>query len=260
MTSRMDWGLGRYEDTARALEPASARVVDLARLVPGERVLDIGYGTGNAALCAARAGAETVGLDPAARLIEVARERAAAEGAEIDFVVGQAESLPFDDASFDVVLSVFGVIFTADPERAIREMLRVLRPDGRALLSAWLPTGTIATLMGVFGRAMAAATGSAPQRFAWHERDAVAEVAGRYGASVDAYDGEIQFSGESPEAYFAAEEQNHPMSVASRPLLEGAGLYDEVRREGVAVLLDGNQDPTGFRVTSPYRVLELRPQ
>src|SRR6476469_977138 len=187
----MDWGLGRYEETARALEPASAHVVDLAQLVRGERVLDIGCGTGNAALCAARAGGEIVGLDPAVLLIEVARERAAAEGFEIDFVVGQAESLPFDDATFDVVMSVFGVIFTADPDRAIREMLRVLRPNGRALVSAWVPTGTIAELMGVFGRAMAAATGSTPQRFAWHEREAVAEVAGRYGASVDAYDGEI---------------------------------------------------------------------
>jgi SAM-dependent methyltransferase len=192
-------------------------------------------------------------------LIEVARERAAAEGAEAQFVVGQAESLPFDDATFDVVLSVFGVIFTADPERAISEMLRVLQPAGRALVSAWLPTGTIASLMGVFGSAAAAATGSAPERFAWHDLEAVAEVARRHGGSVEAHDGEIQFSGASPEAYFAAEEQNHPMSIAFRPLLEGAGLYDEVRREGIAVLRDGNEDPTGFRVTSPYRVLELRP-
>lgn len=256
----MDWGLGRYEDTARALEPASAYVVELAKLTRGERVLDIGCGTGNAALGAARAGAEIVALDPAVRLIEVARERAAAEGVEIDFVVGQAESLPFEDATFDVVLSVFGVIFTADPEGAIREMLRVLRPNGRVFVSAWVPTGTIAELMGVFGRAMAAATGSTPQRFAWHDRDAVAEVAGRYGATVDIYDGEIQFSGESPEAYFAAQEENHPMSLAARPLLQGAGLYDEVGREGVAVLRSGNLDPAGFRVTSPYRVLELRPQ
>ena len=173
----MDWGLGRYEDTASALEPASVQVVDLARLVPGERLLDIGCGTGNAALRAARAGAETTGLDPAARLIEVAGERAAAEGVDADFVVGHAESLPFDDATFDVVLSVFGVIFTADPERAIGEMLRVLRPNGRALVAAWLPTGTIANLMGVIGRATAAATGPAPLRFAWHELDAVAEAA-----------------------------------------------------------------------------------
>ena len=128
----VELGLGRYEETARALEPASAHVVDLARLVPGERVLDIGCGTGNAALRAARAGTETIGLDPASRLIEVARERAAAEGAEAHFVVGQAESLPFDDATFDVVISVFGVIFTADPEGAISEMLRVLQPAGES--------------------------------------------------------------------------------------------------------------------------------
>ena len=254
----MDWGLGRYEDTARQLEPASAHVVRLARVAAGERLLDVGCGTGNAALLAVQAGAEVVGVDPASRLIGVARERASAEGVDVDFVVGDAESLPFEDASFDVVLSVFGVIFTDDPELAIGEVLRVLRPGGRALISAWVPTGTIATLMGVFGRAIAAATGVAPQRFAWHDREVVAELAPCRQWSVSAADCEIQFSGESPEAYFASQERHHPMSVASRPLLENAGVYDDVRREGIAVLRDGNQDPNAFRVTSPYRVLELR--
>lgn len=256
----MDWGLGRYEDTAQQLEPASAHVVELARLVPGERVLDLGCGTGNAALLAARAGAATIGLDPSARLIGVARERAATERADPEFLVGQAESLPFDDAAFDVVVSVFGVIFSTEPERAISEMLRVLRPRGRALVSAWLPTGPIATLMDVFGRAMAAVIGPAPPRFAWHEPHAVAQVARPHGASVHAYEGEIQFSGGSPEGYFETQAQSHPVSVASRRLLEDAGLYDEVTREATAVLRDGNEDPTAFRVTSPYRVLELRRQ
>lgn len=253
----MDWGLGRYEHTARDLEPASAHVVDLAQLVPGERVLDVGCGTGNAALLAARAGAETTGLDPAARLLEVATERAAAEDLAARFVIGHAEMLPFDDGTFDVVLSVFGVIFTPDPERAIGELLRVLRPNGRALVSAWVPTGTISNLMAVFGRAAFTATGASPSRFPWHDAAAVADVAARHGAGVDAFDGEVQFNGESPEAYYEAQEQNHPMSLGLRPVIEGAGLYDEVRREGIAVLRDGNEDPSAFRVTSPYRVLEL---
>ena len=108
---------------------------------------------------------------------------------------GGAESLPFPDASFDLVVSVFGVIFTAEPERAVGEMLRVLRPDGRVLIAAWLPTGAIATLMGCVARAVAAATSeSVPERFAWHDRDIVAEIALRHGARVDAHDGEVQFS------------------------------------------------------------------
>ena len=256
----LDWGLGQYETTARALEPVSAHVIELARITGGERVLDVGCGTGNAALLAARAGAEAVGVDPAERLVSVARARASADGLEARFVAGQAESLPFDDASFDVVLSVFGVIFAADPERAIAELLRVVRPTGRVLIAAWLPAGTISTLMGVFGRAMAAATGTVPRRFAWHDPDAVAQVATRHDAVVDAHEGAIRFEGESPETYFATEEANHPMSLAFRPLLEQAGLYEEVRREGIAVLRDGNEDAARFCVTSPYRVVELRPQ
>ena len=254
----MDWGVGRYEDTARQLEPVSAHVVRLAGLVPGDRLLDVGCGTGNAALLAAQAGAEVVGVDPAPRLLGVARERAAAAGVSPEFVVGSAESLPFPDASFDLAVSIFGVIFAAEPERAIGEMLRVLRPGGRVLIAAWLPTGAIATLMGCIARAVAAATNEpVPERFAWHDRDTVAEIALRHGARVDTHDGEIQFRGESPEAYFAAQDASHPHSVASRALLESAGLYDDVRLEGIAALRDWNEDPEAFRVTSSYRVLEL---
>src|SRR4051794_5019996 len=125
--AEMDWGTGRYEETARQLEPASERVVALAGLVPGERLLDVGCGTGNAALLAARAGADVVGVDPATRLLAVARERAAASGVDAEFVEGRAEALPFADGYFDVAISVFGVIFADDPEGAIEEMLRVVQ-------------------------------------------------------------------------------------------------------------------------------------
>src|SRR3954464_8532637 len=104
----VDWGGGRYELTAADLEPAAVHVVALAGLQRGERVLDLATGTGNAALLAARAGAETTGLDAAARLIDVARSRARDEGLAVRFEVGDAQELPYEDATFDVVVSVFG--------------------------------------------------------------------------------------------------------------------------------------------------------
>src|SRR4051794_10485019 len=113
----MDWGQGRYERAAADLEPVAERVVALAGLAPGERVLDLGCGTGNVALLMARAGATVTGVDPSERLVSVARERVPDAG----FVIGSAEALPFDDAAFDVVISVFGVVFAADAERALAE-------------------------------------------------------------------------------------------------------------------------------------------
>jgi SAM-dependent methyltransferase len=214
---------------ARQLEPVSAHVVRLAGVVPGERVLDVGCGTGNAALLAAQTGADVVGVDPAVRLLSVARERAEAAGVSADFVPGTAESLPFPDASFDAALSVFGVIFAAEPERAIGEMLRVVRPGGRVLIAAWLPTGTVTTLMGLFR-----SRGCGCDRRAGCPRGSRGTTATssrrlRFGtiARVEAHEGQVQFSGESPEAFFAAQEENHPLSVGSRALLESAGAYDE---------------------------------
>jgi SAM-dependent methyltransferase len=255
----VDWGIGRYERTAAELQPAARRVVKLARLAPGEEVLDIACGTGNGALLAARAGAAATGLDAAPRLIEVARARAAADGVEASFVVGDAQALPFADAGFDVALSIFGVIFAADADRAFAEMLRVLRPGGRALLTAWEPAGAIHEMAAVMARGVSVATGASRPRFAWHDPAAMRRLAARHGASVDFHAGEIAFVGRSPEDYLAAGESEHPLSVAARPLLERAGSYQAVRDQALAVLRDGNEDARRFRATSRYRVVEIRP-
>jgi SAM-dependent methyltransferase len=126
--------------------------------------------------------------------------------------------------SFDVVLSVFAAIFAPSAEEAIGDILRVLRPGGRAFVSAWIPTGTIDAMMRAFGRAIAAATGSTSNPpFSWRDRDAVEEVAAGHGARVAAHDGEVAFVGDSPEAHFAAQEQSHPMALAMQALLERPG-------------------------------------
>jgi SAM-dependent methyltransferase len=253
----VDWSAGEYEKTAAELEPAARRVVELAAIAPGERVLDVACGTGNAAFLAAAAGARVTGLDSAARLVDVARARAAAEGADAEFVVGDALDLPFADGAFDAVVSVFGVVFVPDPERAIAEILRVLAPGGRALLSAWVPDGPIDAMVGVLGRGLVAAGSPSRPRFAWHDPDAVRALAAQHGAAVDAEDGRLTIVGESPEAYFAIGEQHHPMSLAGRPLLERAGTYAALREEAIGALRAGNEDPAAFRVTSPYRVIRL---
>jgi SAM-dependent methyltransferase len=254
----IDWGAGRYERTAAELAPVAERVVSLAGPDPGARVLDLACGTGNAALCAARGGASAIGLDAAPRLIDVARERAASEGTDASFVVGDVQALPFDDASFDVALSIFGVIFAADAAAAFDEMIRVLRPGGRALLSVWIPAGPIDAMVGVLARAMAEATGPPPARFPWHDVEAVTELAGLRGVEARFHAGELSVTAVSPDAYFAANEENHPMSLAGREQLERAGTYASVREQALSMLREGNERPDGFLVSSPYRVIDLR--
>lgn len=253
----IDWGLGDYELTAAELEPAAEHVVALAALSPGDRVLDVATGTGNAALAAARAGATVTGVDASARLVERARERAAESGLEASFSVGDLHELPFAAGSFDCVISVFGVIFAADPQRAAAELLRVLAPDGRCLISIWVPAGPIDAMVGVFMRAVAEATGSRPNRFAWIEKDAIDGLFGPYGVELRWHEGAVQITAGSPEKYLERQ-RSHPMSVAIAPLLERAGSTTAVYEQALEALRAGNEREDGFLATSPYRVLEIR--
>ncbi|HEX2149914.1 MAG TPA: class I SAM-dependent methyltransferase, partial [Actinomycetota bacterium] len=154
-----DWGLGRYELTAVELEPVALRVVAMAAPLRGETVVDIACGTGNAALLAARFKAKVTGFDLTPRLLEVARQRAEAEGLNISFVQGNAEQLSFPDGTFDVALSIFGLIFASSPEKAFSEMVRVLRPGARAFFTVWLPGGPIDSMVNVCVKHVNAATG-----------------------------------------------------------------------------------------------------
>ena len=140
----IDWGDGSYEHTAATLVAASERVADRAAIRAGTRVLDLGSGTGNAALAAARRGGSVVAVEPAQRLLDVARDRAAAENLALTCLRGDASAIPASDGAFDVVLSVFAVIFAPDAEQAASEMVRVLRPGGRIVMTSWTNEGAVA--------------------------------------------------------------------------------------------------------------------
>lgn len=255
----VDWGAGRYETAAAELEPVARAVVERAELAAGDEVVDLACGTGNAALLAAAGGARVVGVDAALRLLDVARERAQAQGVELDLREGDLLALPVHAAAADVVLSVFGVIFAADPALALREIARVLRPGGRALLSAWVPTGPIDAMLGAMSRIVGRiAQAPAPQRFAWSDPVAVAALAAETGLTLEGTtSGELPIRGTSPEAYVAAG-QEHPMALAVRPVIQQAGAEAEVREAMTKVLREANEDPDGFLVHSPYVVHELR--
>jgi SAM-dependent methyltransferase len=252
----LDWGVGRYETTAERLAPAARVVVDTAALQPGERVLDLGCGTGNAALLAAASGARVTGVDPAARLLDVARSRAMSERVDITFLPGQAASLPVGDASADVVLSVFGVIFAPDATAAAAEMSRVETAGGRIVLSAWIPQGTMFEFTSAAGEAVREALGAppSPEPFAWHDRDALSALLAPYGFSVAVAPHALSFTDRSPSAYLDGESRAHPMAIAALAVLEGLGHAEAVRGRLLQILEAGNEDPAGFRITSRYVV------
>jgi SAM-dependent methyltransferase len=135
------WSAGDYPAVARHLEPASMALLDAIGLQPGARVLDVGVGTGNTALEAARRGATVTGIDLTPRQLELAADRAAVEGLSIELHEANAEDIPFPDGAFDAVVSVFAVIFAADHARSAAEMARVCAPGGTVAITTWDRSG-----------------------------------------------------------------------------------------------------------------------
>lgn len=252
----MDWGLGRYESTAGRLAAAAAETVEAADVRAGERVVDVGCGTGNAALLAAARGCEVTGVDPTPRLLDVARARAAAEGLDAAFAQGEAAALPLADDSADAVLSVFAVIFAPDPAAAAAELARVAAPGGRIVLTAWVPEGPIHDYVAIMLSALAEAAGRPPEPppFAWHDRDALTGLFGPLGLAVELSERAIAFTDVSARAYLETELRDHPMAVAGSAVLGRTGRLDEVFERALAVLEAANEDPAAFRVTSRFVV------
>ncbi|HVX32429.1 MAG TPA: methyltransferase domain-containing protein [Solirubrobacterales bacterium] len=138
------WSAGDFSMVGSLVIYASECLAEALAIVPDERVLDVACGSGNGAIAAARrAWGNTVGADFVPALLERARERAAAERLDIEFVEADAQDLPFADASFDVAMSIFGAMFAPDQERAAAELLRVVKPGGRIGMANWTPDGSL---------------------------------------------------------------------------------------------------------------------
>jgi ubiquinone/menaquinone biosynthesis C-methylase UbiE len=172
---------GRYDDISRSIADAIEHAVE--RLAPrtGERILDLATGTGWASRIIAERfpGARVTASDIAEQMLEYARATASTRGLEIDYRHADAERLPFGDASFDGVVSTFGVMFVGKPEAAAAELARVVKPGGRASLSTWTPDGAVAQMFGVMKQFMPPPPQPAPPSpFAWGKRERVTELLG----------------------------------------------------------------------------------
>src|SRR5499433_19029 len=177
------WSSGDYAIVGTTLQIVGESLCEALDLRAGQKVLDVAAGNGNVALAAARRWCDVVATDYVAALLDRARERADAERLRIAFREADAEALPFPDASFDVVVSTFGVMFTPDQDRAAAELVRVCRRGGKIGLANWTPEGFIGQVFKTIGKYLPPPQGvRSPAQ--WGTRERLAELFGAHASSI----------------------------------------------------------------------------
>jgi SAM-dependent methyltransferase len=180
------WASGDFSVVASRIVFQAEYLCETADLQAGWRVLDVATGSGNAALAAARRGCEVVGVDFVPALLERGRLRAEVDHLDVTFLEGDAEDLPFPDASFDAVISIYGVMFAPDHRRAAAELARVCRPGGRIALASWAPDGFIGETFRVFSRYLPPAPGLQPP-VRWGDEGYLRSLFGHAAASLTSH-------------------------------------------------------------------------
>jgi SAM-dependent methyltransferase len=191
------WASGDFAIIGTTLQIVGENLCEAIDLRAGERVLDVACGNGNATLAAARRFARVTGADYVPSLLEKAKARANAEALSIDFVEADAEALPFDDGSFDAVLSTYGVMFAPNHAAAAGELLRVCRSGGRIGLANWTPTGAIGAMLRLVGRHVPPPAGLQSPSL-WGKREHLAELFGDKVSSLEVTHRDFNFRYESP--------------------------------------------------------------
>jgi SAM-dependent methyltransferase len=240
-THRATWAAGDYAAVAEHIDDAPPRdLLARVRPAPAADVLDVATGTGNLALHAAALGAQVTGLDLTPELLDVARSRTAAAGVAVDWVEGDAEDLPFADAAFDAVYSVFGVQFAPRHEVVARELARVLRPGGRLGLVNWTPESEIGALLKLLGGRLPKPPAYASPPPLWGSSGHVARLFADTGVELSFSTGHNPWRFPSADAFVAFMETRYGPLVKARAKLGAEGVWDEVRAEVVALFEQRN--------------------
>jgi ubiquinone/menaquinone biosynthesis C-methylase UbiE len=183
---KASWMAGDFGQVAKYTADEAATFISRLPIRAGSDVLDVACGTGNLAIPAARAGARVAGVDIASNLIDQARQRAAAENLTIDFKLGDAEALPFPDASFDMVVTMFGAMFAPRPEVVAAELARVCRPGGMIAMANWTPQGFVGKSFAVTGRLVPPPI-DVPRPVLWGTEDVAKERFAAVGCTVETF-------------------------------------------------------------------------
>lgn len=229
--TRATWAAGDFPEVARlTLWPVGDRLVRRVGVGRDEDVLDIACGTGNAALRAAQAGGRTTGVDLTPELFDAGRVLATDAGVQIEWVEGDAEDLPFEDESFDVVLSTFGVMFAPRHRITAREVARVLRPGGRLGLCSWTPDGITGQMFRALGSFAPPPPPFAEPPLLWGDEDHVRRLFEGSGIVLEFDTESVPFAPfPSAEEAVAWNEKNFGPTIMLRAFLEPQGRWDACR-------------------------------
>jgi ubiquinone/menaquinone biosynthesis C-methylase UbiE len=235
MKHRAMWALGEYDRIADSLMVTTDQTLRVAKVRPRERVLDLATGTGITAIAARERGATVTGVDLTPELLAVARTKAREEGLDdIDFREGDAEALPFADASFDVVLSTCGHMFAPDQPKVASELARVTRPGGRAVFLAWTPEGGLGGWFRITSKHVPPPAGGASP-FDWGHPDKVRELLGSSFRDLSFTRGDCPQFGDSPEDIWQLFSTRYGPTVRAAASLQG-GALEAFRSEMISYL------------------------
>jgi SAM-dependent methyltransferase len=222
------WSTGDYADVCdRMIPDLGARLVDLAEVGAGADVLDVAAGSGNAALPAAGAGATVTALDITPALLDAGSQRAEALELRVAWVEGDAQAMPFADASFDRVLSCVGVQFCADQPAAAGELVRVCRPGGRIGLIAWTREGFIGQVLAAVGQATGGGGPRSP--LDWGSEDKLTELLGGRVTSALLQREHVDMPARSPEDWVDYMAQAYGPLARARAALDPGGRWEPLR-------------------------------
>ncbi|MGC2518865.1 MAG: methyltransferase domain-containing protein [Burkholderiales bacterium] len=248
------WSAGDYAVVGTTLQIVGESLCEALDLRPGAHVLDIAAGNGNATLAAARRWADVTSTDYVPALLERGRARASAEGLPVKFEQADAEKLQFADASFDVVLSTFGVMFTPDQEKAAAEMARVCKPGGKIGLANWTPSSFIGELFKLMGRYLPPPAGVKPPSL-WGTEERLREL---FGNRLDS------IAIERKDFVFRYRSAAHWLEVFRTyygPMQKAFGALDSARQESLAVdliaLAERFNRATDGSLAAPGQYLEV---
>jgi SAM-dependent methyltransferase len=244
-------GGGRaYNAISQSVVGAIDHCVTRLRPVRGETILDVATGTGLTSRLVARHGATVIGVDIADGMLAAAREFATEENLSIEYRLGDAEALPFADATFDAVVSTFGVMFAPDQARAAAELTRVCRPGGRIAIAAWTPESNAVLLRTVLGPFVSGPPPAIPSPFVWGTQPWMTETFGR--------DFRMGFEAGTTISRFASAQATWDIYVTGfGPVQSVAASLDAARREAMRQAVMAWVDPfkTGLGITLPLDYL-----